>query len=250
MIHTPMGHAMQVAMSQYGISEWTGIEHNPEVMKYYHDIGHDWVRDDETAWCAAFANWVLKVSGFAWQSTLNAKSFLDLGTAIPLEQAQSGDIIVLERGKPGDPYGHVGFLSHYDENAIYLLGGNQGNQVNVTGYSRQKFISAQRVEPDPFFTDRRAQVYEAINSERTYQDMRWNEETTETGGKHSVTEWLVYARDYIEEALHFLSRDPDPQATRKAKHWVRKIAAICVACMEQNGAPMRDISDVNKTKST
>lgn len=82
----------------------------------------------------------------------------------------------------------------------------------------------------------RSEVYAAIDSERDYQDQRWNCETTPTCGKHSVTEFLVYMRDYIEEALHYASRNPDPQATEKALHDVRKVAALAVSCMEQNGA--------------
>jgi len=144
----PMSRALAIAMSQYGITEWTGIEHNPEVMKYFQEIGHNWVKDDETAWCAAFVNWVLLKAGIKGTGKLNAKSFLELGVDNNLEDAMSGDVIVLERGKPGDPYGHVGFLVHYDDHYIWLLGGNQGNQVNIAKYSRKAFLSA-RILQDP-----------------------------------------------------------------------------------------------------
>jgi len=85
----------------------------------------------------------------------------------------------------------------------------------------------------------RAEVYEAIDSERRYQDMRWNASTTTTEGNHNVTEFLVYMRDYVEEALHYLSRNADPEATKFALNSVRKVATLGVACMEQNGAPQR-----------
>ena len=148
MINTPMGYAMQVAMSQYGLSEWTGIEHNPEVMKYFHDIGHKWVKDDETAWCAAFVNWVLKYSGFIGTGQLNARSFLKIGRELSLEEAQSGDIVVLYRDDPSSWQGHVGFLAHYDDNQIWILGGNQGNQVNITKYSRSRLLGIRRATED------------------------------------------------------------------------------------------------------
>jgi hypothetical protein len=82
-------------------------------------------------------------------------------------------------------------------------------------------------------------VYEAINVERAYQEAKWNLATTSSGGRHSVTEWLVYMQDYLTEAMRIVSRNVDPGASVAALHSVRKIAAMGVACMEQNGAPPR-----------
>lgn len=99
------------------------------------------------------------------------------------------------------------------------------------------------------YMDRNAErewAYESIDTERHYQAVRWNEETTETGGKHSVTEFLVFIQDYTNEALHVLTRNPEPQATEEALHIVRKIAALGVACMEQNGSFPRSQEDIEK----
>jgi len=83
----------------------------------------------------------------------------------------------------------------------------------------------------------RAEVYRAIDTERDYQEFRWSDSTTHHN--HSLTEWLVYIRDYTEEALHILSREADPVATEKALPFLRKIAPLGVAGMEQLGAPLR-----------
>ncbi len=85
----------------------------------------------------------------------------------------------------------------------------------------------------------RSEVYAAIDGERAYQAERWNENTTTSKGNHSVTEFLVYMRDYVEEALHHVSRNADPGAQEFALNSVRKIAALGVACMEQNGVRLR-----------
>ena len=92
-------------------------------------------------------------------------------------------------------------------------------------------------------TDRNT-VYEHIDTERDYQDVRWSAEITETGGKHSVTEWLIYMQDYIDEALHILSRAPEPQATEDATHIVRKITAMGIACLEYNGSYPRSQAEI------
>lgn len=86
----------------------------------------------------------------------------------------------------------------------------------------------------------RVDVYAAIDGERAYQARRWNEDTTSSGGRHSVTEFLVYARSYVNEALEHVSRNADPGATDFALHSLRKIAALAVAALEQNGVRSRE----------
>jgi hypothetical protein len=76
----------------------------------------------------------------------------------------------------------------------------------------------------------RREVYKAIDTERDYQEVRWD------GHTHTVTEWMVYMRDYIEEGLHHVSRSANEL---QALEEVRKVTALGVACMEQLGAPKR-----------
>lgn len=86
----------------------------------------------------------------------------------------------------------------------------------------------------------REEVFNVIRGERDYQDSIWNAETTTTEGVHSVTEFLVFMQDYVNEALHHVSRNGEPEASEHALHIVRKVATLGVACMEQNGALRRE----------
>jgi hypothetical protein len=85
----------------------------------------------------------------------------------------------------------------------------------------------------------RAEVYAAIDTERDYQKKWEDPAVTTSGGIHSNVEFLVYMRDYVEEALHYASRNPDPVAGVFTQHSIRKIGALAVAAMEQNGAVKR-----------
>jgi len=82
--------------------------------------------------------------------------------------------------------------------------------------------------------DKRSQVYELIDGERDYQDKKWNAETTETSGKHSPAEWLVYMQDYLTEAFNLAARNADPEASNLVMDNIRKITAMGVHAMEQN----------------
>ena len=95
---------------------------------------------------------------------------------------------------------------------------------------------------------KREEVYKLIDGEREYQDVRWSPENSTCAGKHSITEFLVFIRDYINEALHILSRSAELEATEEVLHIVRKIGGLSVACMEQNGGRYRSQEDIDKYK--
>jgi hypothetical protein len=86
----------------------------------------------------------------------------------------------------------------------------------------------------------RQEVYAAVDGERAYQDARWVDDQAPAGvHQHTPTEWLVYMQDYLTEAMGFATRCADPASAQLILHNIRKITAMGVACMEQNGAPTR-----------
>ena len=79
----------------------------------------------------------------------------------------------------------------------------------------------------------RQEVYEAIDSERAYQQHRWG---VEHDKQHtSPCPWLVYIKTYVDEAFALATfNEPEVNDT------LRKIAGLSVAAMEQLGAPKRE----------
>jgi hypothetical protein len=82
----------------------------------------------------------------------------------------------------------------------------------------------------------------AILSEREYQDRLWG--PTGSEGKHSTIEFLVFMKDYIDEALHTASRHADGQVRDELADSMRKITSMGIACMEQNGIRPRNMDDL------
>jgi hypothetical protein len=94
----------------------------------------------------------------------------------------------------------------------------------------------------------RIEIYGAIDGERAYQE-GWKDPTlTDSGGLHSNQEFLTYIRSYVNEALEVGCRKPDPFAIEFQRHSLRKIAALAVAAMEQNGVSHRNQADNLKAK--
>lgn len=130
---------LDIALNEIGVKEIVGKKHNPRVLQYFADIGHSWVKDDETAWCSAFANYVHKQAGVERSGKLNARSWLKIGqkTSYP----QKGDIVVFWRESPSSWKGHVAFFIRESSKYIYVLGGNQGNEVKIARYPKNRLLA-------------------------------------------------------------------------------------------------------------
>lgn len=128
----------QIALSEYGIKEDLSVNSNPEVLKYYAKIGQGWVKDDSTAWCAAFMGYCLETAGITSTKALNARSYLNWGTSTKTPKV--GDIVVFWRISPTSVYGHVGYFISHRNGVIYTLGGNEGDMVQIQGYPESQVL--------------------------------------------------------------------------------------------------------------
>lgn len=142
-----MTRAIYDAAAEYlGLEEWPGARHNPAIVEFAKTVGHGWVQDDETPWCASFVGSVLAQLGLPHTGKLNARSYLEWGDEVPLERAHRGDVVVFWRGSRDSWKGHVGFYEGVDRQGnILVLGGNQGNRVSVAPYSRERLLSVRRL---------------------------------------------------------------------------------------------------------
>ncbi len=145
-----MKKTIEIALQEYGITEHIGGRHNPRILQYFKDIGHQWVNDDEKAWCSAFANWVMGKAGYPTSGKLNARSWLKVGDSSRLPEL--GDIVVFWRESKQSWKGHVGFFVAYseDEKHIYVLGGNQNNRVCVKAYPTYRLLGFRTFDTPPF----------------------------------------------------------------------------------------------------
>jgi uncharacterized protein (TIGR02594 family) len=137
---------MQIAFDEYGISETKGSVHNKKILEYFAVSGHSWVKNDETAWCAAFANYVCRKAGVESTGKLNARSFLDIGKKV--STPKFGDLVIFWRGKKSGWQGHVGFFVTARGNYIYTLGGNQSDKVTISAYDKSRLLGYRRLTAD------------------------------------------------------------------------------------------------------
>jgi uncharacterized protein (TIGR02594 family) len=159
----------QVAIGLKGIKEIVGKTHNPKVLQFYKTVGRPDIKNDETAWCAAFVGHCLVKGGYKHTPGLKAllaRSYEEYGSTIyqksqknkykegAISDARPGDICVFPRGN-STWQGHVAFFVKETPKFVYVLGGNQNNEVNIRRYSKNKLLTIRRanesclLEPRP-----------------------------------------------------------------------------------------------------
>lgn len=79
-----------------------------------------------------------------------------------------------------------------------------------------------------------SEVLNALLSEREYQDYVWNKSTTETGGVHSSSEFLLFSIHYLNEAIKAISTNGEPKATSIVLENFRKIGAMMLHSLNTN----------------
>jgi len=111
---------------------------------------------DEIAWCSAFINFCAFILGLTRSHSLAARSWLSVGSVLSLMDlagATTGnEVVILKRagsGQPGpevlDALGHVGIYAGADERGVYLLAGNQANQVSIEPFPVDRVLGVRRL---------------------------------------------------------------------------------------------------------
>lgn len=142
-----MSKLLEIAISQIGVKEVFGDQHNETILDYSREAGFEWINDDETPWCSIFMNWCARKVGLVYTDKANARSWLNIGKGV--EYPEPGDVVVFWRESIDSWKGHVGIFMGYDilGERIYTLGGNQGNQVSITAYSSNTLLGFRRLIP-------------------------------------------------------------------------------------------------------
>ena len=134
----------RVAARFMGTKELAGATHSPQIMAMLH-LDANWPSGDEVPWCSAFVNYICWLLDVPRSRSLAARSWLRVGAPVPLEQAEKGrDVVIFSRGNNPEQ-GHVAFFSELRDEAVFVLGGNQGDAVTITSYPRSRVVGVRRL---------------------------------------------------------------------------------------------------------
>lgn len=144
--------AFDLAQRFVGVKEIAGTSSNPQVLAML-QLDNEWPKGDDVAWCSAFANYIAWLLRLPRSKNLAARSWLQVGTPIPIEQAEPGnDVVIMRRGtgdQPGPEVinapGHVGFFAGLEGDRVLILGGNQGDSVSIASFLATNILGIRRL---------------------------------------------------------------------------------------------------------
>lgn len=127
----------------YGLSEIEGKKHNDQIISFFHELGYEYIDDDETPWCAAFINYCAKKIGAQYATGLRARNWMKCGKSS--SKPSIGDIVVFGYGGKNSKAGHVAMYISEDFDSIYCLGGNQSNMVTISSYCKSDLLGYRKL---------------------------------------------------------------------------------------------------------
>ena len=145
--------AFQIAQRFIGTKEIAGAMANPIILAML-KLDENWPADDATPWCSAFVNFITWLCRLPRSKQLSARSWLAVGIPVLIGKARAdSDVVILKRGTGNQPgpenlnaAGHVGFFAGMQgANLVFLLGGNQGDSVNITAFPVDQILGVRRL---------------------------------------------------------------------------------------------------------
>jgi uncharacterized protein (TIGR02594 family) len=131
---------MEHAFGELGIREVRGERDSRRIQEYLATVNLRHAHD-ETPWCSAFANWVMKQAGIQGTGRANARSWLTWGESDAcLVRPFFGAVTILWRGQRNGWQGHVAFYVGEWQGKLSLLGGNQNNKVCIKEYDASRVL--------------------------------------------------------------------------------------------------------------
>ena len=144
--------AFDLAQRFIGVTEVSDSASNPQILAMLR-LDDKWPAGDHVPWCSAFMNYIAWLLRLPRSKSLQARSWLLVGKAIKLEDAEPGfDVVILKRGEgaqPGpeviDAPGHVGLFAGHEGDSVLLLAGNQADAVNISRFPQSQLLGIRRL---------------------------------------------------------------------------------------------------------
>lgn len=136
---------LKIARSYEGLKEIPGPRHNQTIIRWLGKL-KAWWSDDETPWCGVFVARCMQESNLPYPKFyMRAKAWSDYGSLLRRDRLAPGAILVFDRAGGG----HVGLYLGEDAGHYFVLGGNQGNAVNVMKLGKSRLVASRWPKGEP-----------------------------------------------------------------------------------------------------
>jgi uncharacterized protein (TIGR02594 family) len=136
---------LEIALPEVGTKEIAGPKATPRIVEYAKHTSLK-ATSDEVPWCSAFVNWVVDKAGDKGTGSAAARSWLDWGKVVPMDEIEPGDICIFDRKDKSNP--NAAHVTFYVETLVggflRCVGGNQGDMVKMSNYGVDKLLGIRR----------------------------------------------------------------------------------------------------------
>ncbi len=131
------------ASKEVGVKESAGKANNARVVEYhkFSTKANKYGADDSVPWCSSFVCFIVEnFCGVESTNSMLARSWEKwaLGKKIEAGSGMAGDVVVFWRTSLKSGYGHVGLFLKETKDHVWVLGGNQSDEVNISRYSKER----------------------------------------------------------------------------------------------------------------
>ena len=134
---------LTTALKYYGEKEYSGSQTNWLILKWVKRYIPSVKDDGDYAWCSIFINEIAKECNLEYTDSALARSWLNVGEEV--EEPEMGNVVILWRDSKDSQWGHVGLYVKEDSSSIYVLGGNQNNQISIAKYPKSRLLGYRKL---------------------------------------------------------------------------------------------------------
>lgn len=131
------------ALSFYGESPIAGKMANEQILAFLKATSYPVTDSDEVPWCSAFLVYIFQQCGI--ETTANAAALSWLNFSENTDQPKLGDVVVLGWPKETKANHHVGLFIREKAEVVYILAGNQHNEVDIVAWNKADVLSYRKL---------------------------------------------------------------------------------------------------------
>lgn len=126
-------------LSFYGERPLAGPPANPQILAFLAATNYPADGRDEVPWCSAFLVFLFNECGI--KTTANAAALSWMQYSVPTDQPKLGDVVVLAWPANAPVNYHVGLFIRETAELVYILAGNQNDEVDITPWRKRSVLS-------------------------------------------------------------------------------------------------------------
>lgn len=127
------------ALSFYGETPIAGPMANEQILEFIRATSYPPNTSDEVPWCSAFLVWIFRECEI--ETPANAAAISWLKYSHHVDQPRLGDIVVLGWPQEKPVHHHVGIFIREKADVVYVLAGNQNNEVDICAWRKRSVLS-------------------------------------------------------------------------------------------------------------